>query len=238
MLNSKLIKLFSCLSSMTNTVVIKYPTTVGKSEDGSMCFLIDLSEFDSEKFDQKLYFNNNFDKFLSIFTLFNDYKVSLNNDVLTVNSSDSKIKSDFILSDGTLMSDYDIDSNLFNRIESVPDVCIFELTSNNIKNIRSACNIFTDLSEIIITTNTDENRISVSLGNYSSFNKRSNTYDLNLNGEISKQFCIRMPIKSIKSIPMCNYDVKIKYSSNKNTYRILLKAKEFKNLQIILSSLV
>ena len=235
MLNSKTIKLFNCLSSMTNTIVINYPLTIGKSEDNSMCFLIDLSDFDKDEFKEKLYFNNNFDKFLSIFTLFNDYKVTLNNDVLTVTSSDNKIKSDFILSEPSLMTSYDISPDLFNRIKSIPDVCNFELSSDNIKNIRSACGVFSDLEDIIYNT---KDNINISLGNYSKFNTRSNCYVTTLNGEIKKEFCIRMPVNSIKSIPVCSYDVNIKYSSNKDTYRILLKAKEFKNLQIILSASV
>ena len=235
MLNSKIIKLFNCLSSITNTIVVNYPLTIGKSEDGSMCFLIDISEFNQDKFTEKLHFNNNFDKFLSIFTLFNDYKVSLNNDVLTVSSLDNKIKSDFILSDPALMASYDVAPDLFNRIKDVPDVCSFELSSDNIKNIRSACGIFSDLGDIIYDVN--EN-INISLGNYSKFNTRSNCYNITLKGEIKKEFCIRMPVNSIKSIPVCNYDVNIKYSSNKNVYRVVLKAKEFKNLQIILSCLV
>ena len=82
MLNHNTIKLFDALSTITKTIVINYPLTVGKSEDASICFLIDLSEFDKDQFNQKLYFYNNFDKFLSIFKLFDEYTVSLNNDTL------------------------------------------------------------------------------------------------------------------------------------------------------------
>ena len=236
MLNHNTIKLFDALSTITKTIVINYPLTVGKSEDASICFLIDLSEFDKDQFNQKLYFYNNFDKFLSIFKLFDEYTVSLNNDTLSIISADKKIKSDFILSDKALMAKYDIDPNLFTKINTVPEIGSFELTKQHIKNIRNACGIFTDLIEIIFTASTNENNVSVSLGNYSSFNKRSNSYDLNIDAKIAKEFCVRIPVESIKCIPICDYSVSIKYSAAKNTYRILLKAKDFSNLQIILNT--
>lgn len=242
MLNNNLIKLFDVLSSITKTIIIKYPITVGKSEDSAMSFLVDLSEFDSDSFEKNLCFNNNLDKFLSIFKLFNDYDVQIDKDVLTVTSKDQKIKSDFILSDPTLMQSYDIPPEIFNRIEGVPEVCQFELDKDNIKNIRNACGIFSDLTDLIfksddVTDNTETNGvIEISLGNFSKFNARSNSYKLRLDAKFNKNINIRIPVELFKSIPLCDYKIGIKYSANKNTYRLLCKSKEFKNLQILIST--
>lgn len=234
MFNQKTVKIFKVLSAITNTLVVRYPLTLGKSEDGSMCYLLDISEFDDE-FKEDLYFNNNFDSFLSIFNLFDEYHTQFNNGVLTISSLDNRTKSDFILSDKDLMKSYDLEPNLFTRISSIPTICTFNLPVGSIKNIRSACGVFSDLSDVIFTV-TD--KVQVQLGNYSKFNARSNSYNQTLDADVKKECCIRISSTALKTLPVCDYQVEVKYSSNKDAYRILMKAQGFKDLQILLSVLV
>ncbi len=231
MFNKQLIDVLTQINAITNSVILKYPKTVTASEAQDMLVLLDISALDEDEFSD-IGIMDNLSDMLGLFKLFpDDRDVSI--DANTISVSSGNTNSTYITDNIALMDVYNKDPSQFSRTEAVPSVGTFDLTVDDIKKIKSACSVFKDLSEIIYTS--QDNDMNISLGATNKFNAKSNTFTINKPGVFSKEFEIKIPVENFKMLPISDYEVQIKYNSDKDSYRILMKNKSLEALQILMS---
>jgi len=231
MFNKDIVDVLTQINGVTNSIILKYPQTVAVSDAQDVMVLIDISDLDSDKFPD-IGLKDSLGDLLNLFKLFPDGRnVSIEGN--TINISNGNISSSYIVDNIALMDAYDKDANQFDKTEGAPNVATFNLTINDIKNIKSATGVFKDLSEVLFTSKDGD--IKVSLGATNKFNAKSNTYSVNKNAKTTKEFEVKIPVENFKTIPVSDYTVNIKYNSNKDSYRIFMQNNSLAKLKIIMS---
>lgn len=190
---------------------------------------VDLGAFDSEAF-ENIHLIDKMGDFISFMGLFENPEVQM--DEKEINIKEGSKRSSFLFDNPALMSAFDKDSVQFDRTEEVPDVCVFELTVDDFKDINKASGVFKTLEEVIIRA--QDGDAELVLGNTSSFNARSNSYSLEKPGTATKEFEVKIPVTNFKKLPVSNYTVYVKYNSERDAYRVLLKNNDI-DLRVILS---
>lgn len=231
MFNSKVIDVLGQINGITNSIILKYPLTVGLSESQDMLFLIDISELDSDEFSE-IPLKDSLNELLSLFKLFpEDKSVKIEGSSICVESN--SLSSSFIMDNIALMDAHNRDSKQFEVTEQVPSVASFELTADEIKSLKSASGVFKDLSEIIFKSQDGE--IKISLGATNKFNAKSNTFSLTKTAVTSKEFEIKIPVENFKMLPLSEYTFDVKYNSAKDSYRLFLKNNSLKCFKLIMT---
>ena len=231
MFNQKVLDVLQQINAVTNSVILSYPVTVAVAETGDIQIHFDVSEVCETEF-QKMGLMDSLNEFLSLFKLFpEDRSVDVQDNIITVKSG--RQSSSFITSNLVLMDAYDRDAVQFQRTEEAPNAAVFELNTDDMKQIKSATGVFKDLSEVIIKSQDGE--IEVSLGATNKFGARSNTYSVTKDAETSKEFTIKIPVENFKVLPNSDYEFQVKYNSARDSYRILMLNKTLKGFKIMLS---
>ena len=214
-MNKEFLKALKDVSSVTDKVILKYPKTVLKSEDGSLLALIDVTRLNCEEFpDTGIY---ELSKFNALLSMFDEPQVTREDNNLKIeNRLNTAI---FTLADLSILSDFDVSSNIFDRLEEFPSVAEFKLEKIQIQNLLKAASIFgiTNVNSITLKSQ-DSNR----------FENNTNTFKVNYPRCSEKDFNLKISTENFARIPVKDYNVKIKYNADKDAYRILLQGDEFK----------
>lgn len=231
MFNDNVMKVLTQISTLTNSVILKYPQTVATSEAGDMLLLVDMSKLDSGSF-PNIGLKNNLNELLNLIKLFpEDRQIVVNENTIQVESGE--LSSTFITDVVELMDAYNIDPIQFERTEAVPSVATFDLTANEMKNLKSASGVFKNLTEVLFESIDGDIRMSLAATN--KFNAKSNTFSITKSANTSKEFSVIIPVENFKLLPTSDYTFHIKYNSSKDAYRIMLTNKSFDGLKVIMS---
>lgn len=234
MFNKKVIDVLGEINNITNSIIIKYPTTVAVSESQDMMISLDIKALDADEFED-IGLLDNLSEFLSLFKLFGEDK-TVNYDGNTINIGNETINSSYIVDSIALMETYDKSPEQFEKTEMVPSVAEFDLNPEDIKNIKQASGVFKDLSEVLFTSKDDV--VNISLAATNKFNAKSNKFNITKNSsacKTSKEFEIKIPVENFKMIPMSAYAVEVKYNAARDSYRILMSSKTLENFKILLT---
>jgi len=231
MFNQKTIDVLTQINGITNSVILKYPTTVAVSESQDIMVNLDISNLDKDQFPD-IGLKDSLGDFLALIKLFPDERdVEIEGN--TINVSQDSNSSCYITDNIALMDAYDKDPEQFTKTESAPSVASFDITVDDIKNIKSATGVFKDLSEVIFTS--QDGDMKISLGATNKFNAKSNTYSVTKPAQTSKEFEIKIPVDNFKMLPVSDYTVEVKYNSARDSYRILMINKSLEGFKILMS---
>src|SRR5574344_808480 len=234
MLNKNLIKTLSTINPITNSIVLQYPITYGVSEDHAISFKINVSEIDNDDFND-INLNDSLKDFISLFSLFDDFKCKENNGIFTITGE--KNKADFILSDPVLMGTFKVPNGFFDKIDTAPTVANFDLDAETLKTLRTSFSVFRDSD--CVSFNSSDNSVSLKVETNSRFAAtQSNSYSLTVDSNPSKEFKIKISNSNISLLPLCDYKVEIKYSSKNDYYVVLLKTADIPGFEVALAPLV
>lgn len=231
MFNKNVINVLTQINGITNSVILKYPTTVAVSESQDMMISFDVSSLDAAQFSD-LGLKDSLSDFLNLIKLFpeeRDVQIEGN----TINVSAGNNASCFITDNLALMDAYNKDPEQFIKTENVPSVATFDLSVDDIKNIKSATGVFKDLSEVLFTS--QDGDMKISLGATNKFNAKSNTYSVTKNANTTKEFEVKIPVDNFKMLPVSDYVVDVKFNSARNSYRILMTNKSLDGFKILMS---
>lgn len=217
MFNQKVIATLGQILNLTNSAIVKFPVTVFRNEAKNVLLKLNIEKLDPDKFDT-FGLADSLNRFVSAFKILGDEKsVTLNKNIFNI--SDCKSSIQFLTDEPCLITDYDLNDEIFTKISSSLSVAEFDLSINDIKQLKNARAIFSDLD--CININANEN-ISMSLCAPSKFNARSNSFSIVKDVQTSKQFDFIFSVDVLSQIPLCNYKCSIKYNSNKNRYRLFM----------------
>ena len=218
MLNTNVQQVLKELNSITNSGIITYPRTVLVSDAQDIMVDVNIQDLDADEF-PKIHLMDKLQDFLSLLGLFSDAEVDLTEKELNLKQGSKK--SSFLFDNPVLMSAFERDSAQFDKTEEVPDVCSFELSVDDFKDISKASGVFKDLEELIIQGQDGDTNLI--LGNTNSFNARSNTYSITKEGTSSKEFTVKVPIQNFKKLPVSNYTFNVKYNEARMLTAFCLK---------------
>lgn len=228
MLNNESIKFLKSINSITNSVVLSYPITVGKTESADIAYMFDMSKFDTDGFDTDLGIYN-LSSFLNVFSLFDDSReVNINNNSVSI--SDKNTRANYLLSSSEILNQFTWNKAQFDKSEQFPTVLEIDFDSNDIKKLKNASSVFSELDTLILECN--ENT-TFSLTTAGEFKQSSNSFSFTKPQQSTKNFKVGISLETIFKIPLNNYKFIVKYNEARNAYRILL---ESENLSMIVSA--
>lgn len=233
MFNKNLIRTLSVLNPISNSIILNYPITTGVSEDHSICFKFSVEKIDNSSFNE-INLNDSLKDFINLFSLFDDFECSENTGIFTI--KDSRNKADFILSDPVLMQNFKVPTEFFTKVNSAPVVAEFNLDTDTLKKIRTSLGVFKTAD--CISFNSKDNELFVKVETNSRFETNSNSFSVKFDGNPDKEFKIKISTANFSLLPICNYKVKVIYSSKNDNYTIHLASSDIPDFEIVLAPLL
>ena len=223
MFNTETVSFLRTINKITNSVILNYPITTGKTESADIAYMFDLSKFDTDGFDNPIGFYN-LSNFLNVFNLFeNDREVSIDGNVVSVKDDNTSIN--YLTTATDVLSQFEFKKEQFDKNDMFPTVLEMELTSGDIAKLKNAHSVFSELDTALITANEE---VVLSLTQIGNFKMSSNSFKfVKDEAKSEKNFSIGITMDILSKIPQINYNLKVKYNEQRNAYRIVLSTDTF-----------
>lgn len=232
MLNERTCALLTSLSGISNTCILRYPTTIINDECKSIIARIDLSSLEDPF--EPIGLNGKVSNLTSIISMFVEPEITRVDNILCIRDSNNKIDTQFVTDSVDLLTNTEFKSEVFDRIISSMSVATFTLGKDDINRLKKAHSVYSDLSDVIISS---DDGIKLSLGALAKFNRSENKFSITKDVEPNKKFECAISFEVLQRIPMVDYEVQVKFSERTNSYALVL-SNDSLNAEIILSVLV
>lgn len=231
MITKETLERISNCTNITNSITIKYPITMAVSDSRDMVMRIDLS--DMEEFDRPVSFFNRLSNFLCITKLYDDFKINVHDNIITIQDANSKSSTDFIESYAELMTDYNFDEEQFTKTENAVSIQEFELTANEVKKLKTAGSTLQNIEKLIIENQGEELKIKLKSSNIAA--RVDDCFTIVKDIPSTKQFNISIPFSNFTKLSNQNYKFFVKYNSKNNSYRVLIHNLDNDKIKLLLS---
>lgn len=231
MITKETLERISNCTNITNSITIKYPITMAVSDSRDMVMRIDLS--DMEEFDRPVSFFNRLSNFLCITKLYDDFKINVHDNIITIQDANSKSSTDFIESYAELMTDYNFDEEQFTKTENAVSIIEFELTANEVKKLKTAGSTLQNIEKLIIENQGEELKIKLKSSNIAA--RVDDCFTIVKDIPSNKQFNISIPFSNFTKLSNQNYKFFVKYNSKNNSYRVLIHNLDNDKIKLLLS---
>lgn len=231
MITKETLERISNCTNITNSITIKYPITMAVSDSRDMVMRIDLS--DMEEFDRPVSFFNRLSNFLCITKLYDDFKINVHDNIITIQDANSKSSTDFIESYAELMTDYNFDEEQFTKTENAVSIQEFELTANEVKKLKTAGGTLQNIEKLIIENQGEELKIKLKSSNIAA--RVDDCFTIVKDIPSTKQFNISIPFGNFTKLSNQNYKFFVKYNSKNNSYRVLIHNLDNDKIKLLLS---
>lgn len=201
------------------------------SDSRDMVMRIDLS--DMEEFDRPVSFFNRLSNFLCITKLYDDFKINVHDNIITIQDANSKSSTDFIESYAELMTDYNFDEEQFTKTENAVSILEFELTANEVKKLKTAGSTLQNIEKLIIENQGEELKIKLKSSNIAA--RVDDCFTIVKDIPSAKQFNISIPFSNFTKLSNQNYKFFVKYNSKNNSYRVLIHNLDNDKIKLLLS---
>lgn len=217
MFNQKFVDFLKTFNKISNSVVLEYPVTSGKTDCSDIGFKFDISKFDDTKFEGKIGFID-LSSFLNVFNFLENPEVSMKDGVVEAKDSNSKVT--YLTTAPSVLDDFEYPATQFDRMHSIPSIAEFTFSSSDIRRIKQAGSSFKDLNAINFK---GDDSVTISLTSTGRFNQSSNCFSINKDVSTTKNFDLFVKLETFSKLPVLDYTVKIKYNEAKNAFRILFE---------------
>lgn len=231
MITKETLERISNCTNITNSITIKYPITMAVSDSRDMVMRIDLS--DMEEFDRPVSFFNRLSNFLCITKLYDDFKINVHDNIITIQDANSKSSTDFIESYAELMTDYNFDEEQFTKTENAVSIIEFELTANEVKKLKTAGGTLQNIEKLIIENQGEELKIKLKSSNIAA--RVDDCFTIVKDIPSNKQFNISIPFSNFTKLSNQNYKFFVKYNTKNNSYRVLIHNLDNDKIKLLLS---
>ena len=228
MLNGETVKFLKSITQITNSVMLRYPITVGRTESADVAYMVDLSKLDTDGFDDDLGIYN-LSSFLSMFNLFSEKRdITVDNNVISI--KDGTISASYLLANPAVLMAYSFKEEQFYKADEFPTVLEVDFTALDLKRLKSASDVFGELDSLIVECD-ESTTFKLSCDN-DGFKKSSNSFKFTKPVTASKNFKISVSLETVFKVPVADYKFIVKYNKNndgiegKSPYRIILKGEK------------
>lgn len=230
MFNRESVDFLKVMNKITNSMVLNYPITTGRTESADIAYKFDLSKYDTDGFENPIGIYD-LSTFLNIFGLCDeDREVNIDNNSITVSDKTTSVK--FLTSATSVLSPYEFKQEQFDKTNEFPSVLEMNLTAEDIRKLKSASATFKELDTAVISC--DES-VELSLTQIGKFNKSSNSFRIKKNEESTKKFNVGISLETLSKIPQVDYTLIVKYNESRDAYRIILKTDKIDGLSLVIS---
>lgn len=230
MFNRESVDFLKVMNKITNSMVLTYPITTGRTESADIAYKFDLSKYDTDGFENPIGIYD-LSTFLNIFGLCDESRdVNIDNNSITVSDSTTSVK--FLTSATSVLSAYEFKQEQFDKTNEFPSVLEMNLTAEDIRKLKSASATFKELDTAVISC--DES-VELSLTQIGKFKKSSNSFRIKKTEESTKKFNIGIPLETLSKIPQVDYTLIVKYNESRDAYRIILKTDKIEGLSLVIS---
>lgn len=218
MFNKESIDFLKSINRISNSIVLTYPVTTGRSEGSDIAYKFDLSKFDNDEFPEIGIYD--LAGFLGIFSMFEpDRKVQIVDNVVTV--SDSTTSVNYLTTAPSVLTQFTYGIQQFEKTNTFPTVLEMPLTVEDIRKLKIASSNLKELDTAVIRSLDDE--VTLELSVLEKFKKSSNSFKIRKPVSGTKNFSIGVSLETISKIPQVDYTLIIKYNETRDAYRIILK---------------
>jgi len=248
MLNTTTRKVLGSLGQINQRQIISYPVTVIKMGKSIQAFLDVSKQAPVDKNDEEhkgcgeepfeeigVY---QISELNSTFNLIDDadiVDVINDNGILTIKGNDSVTTYNTVSID-LIESEARGNPEMIKKVknpERNTKVMEFDITSKNLDTIKKASSVLKDLSDLIISGNSDESKVEVRV---TSKEKSSNSFKIMLDGNVNEEVIkITLVMDYINKLPASDYSVQV-YKSSKGSLVAVFESKNIDGLDIIISS--
>lgn len=222
MFNVETVQFLKLFNKISNSVILQYPITVGRTESADIAYKVDLSKLDTDGFEGSIGLFN-LSNFLSIFNLVDKTReINLKDNLITLKDENTKLS--YLTTYLEVLAQYEFKPEQFDKNAQYPTVLEMQLTANDIKKLKNAASVFTELDQVVITSK-EETTLSLSQSN--NFKTSSNVYEFKKDANSSKNFAISITLDTLAKIPEVDYECVVKYNESRDAYRIVLSTEIF-----------
>lgn len=230
MFNRESVDFLKVMNKITNSMVLNYPITTGRTESADIAYKFDLSKYDTDGFENPIGIYD-LSTFLNIFGLCDENRnVNIDNNSITVSDSTTSVK--FLTSATSVLSPYEFKQEQFDKTNEFPSVLEMSLTADDIRKLKSASATFRELDTAVISC--DES-VELSLTQIGKFKKSSNSFRIKKTEESTKKFNVGISLETLSKIPQVDYTLIVKYNESRDAYRIILKTDKIEGLSLVIS---
>lgn len=230
MFNRESVDFLKVMNKITNSMVLNYPITTGRTESADIAYKFDLSKYDTDGFENPIGIYD-LSTFLNIFGLCDeDREVNIDNNSITVSDKTTSVK--FLTSATSVLSPYEFKQEQFDKTNEFPSVLEMNLTAEDIRKLKSASATFKELDTAVISC---DDTVELSLTQIGKFKKSSNSFRIKKNEESTKKFNVGISLETLSKIPQVDYTLIVKYNESRDAYRIILKTDKIDGLSLVIS---
>lgn len=230
MFNRESVDFLKVMNKITNSMVLTYPITTGRTESADIAYKFDLSKYDTDGFENPIGIYD-LSTFLNIFGLCDETRdVNIDNNSITVSDSTTSVK--FLTSATSVLSPYEFKQEQFDKTNEFPSVLEMNLTAEDIRKLKSASATFRELDTAVISC---DDSVELSLTQIGKFKKSSNSFRIKKTEESAKKFNIGISLETLSKIPQVDYTLIVKYNESRDAYRIILKTDKIEGLSLVIS---
>jgi hypothetical protein len=222
-MNENTIGVLKLISGLTNTVIIEHPITTFVDEYGNILGAAhidkvdDFSNFDGFENSVGIY---DLKLFLSKVQMFNKPEISIKNNSFVISEDNSSITHN--VSDPDVLQNYKGNYNIIKSTKESPSavsVANFSLDKDLIDKLIKAHGNLPGSDTVYFKGGKN---IEVIVGTDNTFNKNSEVYKTQVQGNSNEEFEIKIPMNTIKLLPKINYEAIIKHNKEKDAYRVYI----------------
>ena len=230
MFNKESVDFLRIMNKITNSMVLSFPVTTGRTESADIAYKFDLSKYDTDGFENSIGIYD-LSTFLNIFNLCDeDRNVEISENVITV--SDKTTSVNFLTSATSVLTPFEYKQEQFDRSNEFPSVLEMTFTAEDIRKLKSASSTFRELDTAVISC---DDSVELSLTQVGKFKKSSNSFRIKKSETGNKQFIIGIALETLSKIPQVDYKMSVKYNEPRNAYRIILTTDKIEGLSLIIS---
>lgn len=224
--NKETVNFLKTINKITNSIVLTYPITTGRTESSDIAYMFDLSKFDTDGFETPIGFYD-LSNFLNTFNLFDDdHEVVVEGSLIKIKDKTTSVN--YLTTAIEVLNQLSFKKEQFDKNETFPSVLEMELTSQDLKKLNDAHSIFKELDTAVISC---DEHTCITLTKVGNFKTSSNSFKIEKQEKSEKNFNIGISLDTISKLPLRNYKIIIKYNEERNAYRVTLNT-EFFNLVI------
>lgn len=230
MFNRESVDFLKVMNKITNSMVLNYPITTGRTESADIAYKFDLSKYDTDGFENPIGIYD-LSTFLNIFGLCDeDRDVNIDNNSITVSDKTTSVK--FLTSATSVLSAYEFKQEQFDKTNEFPSVLEMSLSAEDIRKLKSASATFRELDTAVISC---DDSVELSLTQIGKFKKSSNSFRIKKTEESTKKFNVGISLETLSKIPQVDYTLIVKYNESRDAYRIILKTDKIEGLSLVIS---
>ncbi len=217
MLKNETRTLLKSLIPINNSMIIE-DEMFGSDEFKSIIFKANLKELEEGIETFGIFDVSNF---LGSLDLLENPEISIENNSIVATDESSTLK--FITSDPSSL-DIDINPKVIDTTLAVDSILEFGLTSELLQKIKKASAVFKTFDSLFIVKESE--KITLKLGAKDSFSKSNNSFSIAIAPSLNtgeNDFELAIPLESILKLPVFDYQLLVKYNSDKDVFRVVCK---------------